>query len=426
MVRFAVPLALVVLAGCGASDNTIDFRIAGRVLSATDGAGIAGAQVACALDGRSTRTDADGAFRLSCGVPDPGDDVPPVTAVRFEMDGFAPMLKSLPAIDGTTYAAVITLARPVEVRQVPIPVTAAPTTEILDNVTFLFLPGSLVDATGTAATGTVEVALAAWDPSQPVRPNDDPPFLDALLPPFPTHFATTGGDTPYLRPIAATHLAAGDLVPDPERGIDMTITSAYADAAFGGVSDGDNRLFRQDPLDGVFVEAHPGRIDQRNQLTGGIDAPGTWLWVKAIQNATCVDVTVHVGDRPYEGAQLRMVDVDVQDKDQTLVYEAIGTPNGHRCLHGPMGRLVRVEAWLAEGDRLESQSVRTTVSAGGACGECPRTVAFVFPCLRHADCAQGASCIDGTCVPETVDAPDAIVPDAVASPDADNDTPTGA
>lgn len=415
MVRFAFPLALIIVAGCGSSDNSIDFRVAGRVLSATDGAGIAGARVTCALEGRSTRTDTDGAFRLACGVPDPGDDVPPITAIRFDGDGFAPMLKSLPAIDGTTYAAVVTLARPARTRHVPIPVTTSPTTEILDNVALLFLPGSLVDATGTAATGTVDVVMAAWDPSQPVRPNDDPPFLDALVPPFPSHFATTEGDMPYIRPIAAAYLDAGDLVPNPERGIDMTITSAYADAAFGGVTTGDNRLFWQDPVDGVFVEAHPGRIDQRNQLTGGIDAPGTWVWVKAVQNATCVDVTVHVGDRPYEGAQLRMVDVDVQDKDQTLVDEAIGTLGGRRCLHGPMGRLVRVEAWLAEGDRLESQSIRTTVSAGGTCGECPRTVAFVFPCLRRADCAQGASCIDGECVP-----------DAAVSPDVDDDTPTGA
>lgn len=419
MRRFAIALALAALAGCGASDDTIGFRVAGRVLDTPGGDGLAGAAVTCAATGRATRTGPDGAFSLRCAVPDPGDDAPPIAGIRFEAAGFAPVLHALPAIDGATYAAVVPMVRPADTRTVAIPTADAPATEVVDNATFGFLPTSLVDATGSPAAGTATVTLAAWDPSQPARPDDDPPFLDALLPPFPSHFTTTGGDVPYLRPIAAAYLDAGELVPNPDRGVDLTITSLYADAAFGGVTTTDNRLFRQDPATGVFVESVPGRIDQRNQLTGGIDAPGTWIWAKAIPSPTCVDVIVRIGDRPCDGAHARLFDVDVQGKDQTLLYEAIGSPGGAACLAGPAGRLARLEVWMADDDRLESRSFQTMTSAGGTCGTCPRTVEIVFDCARDADCAPDSSCVEGLCVPDQPAAPDAAEPpDAHDAPDA--------
>lgn len=404
---FAVALALGMLASCGGAEDAIRFRVVGRVLDAPGGNGVEGARVTCAESGRTTRTKADGRFSLSCAVVDPGEETPPVAAVRFERAGHAPVLRSLPAIEGASFAAVVALARPTVTRRIAIPTTAAPASEIIDNVVFSFLDVSLVDGAGNTAEGSADVTLAAWDPSVPARPDDTPPFLDALLPPFPTHFQTTGQDAPYLRPIAGAYLDTNPLSPNPGRGIDVTITSLYADVAFGGVAAADNRLFHQDATSGVFVESQPGRIDQRNQLTGGVNAPGTWIWAKAIPNPTCIDVHVRIGDRPYTGAQLALYDIDVQGKDQTLLDEALGTPGGTRCLRGPAGRMARLQAWMAEGDRVESLSLQTMTSAGGACGTCPRVLDVVFPCTRNSDCDPGSSCLDGACVAAEPEVPDA-------------------
>lgn len=404
---FAIALALGMLAGCGGSDDALRFRIVGRVLDAPGGNGVAGARVTCAESGRHTLTKTDGRFSISCAVDDPGDGTTPVAAVRFERAAHAPVLRSLPAIEGATFAAVVAPTRPVVSRRVSIPTTAAPASEIIDNIVFSFLDVSLVDTAGATASGSADVRLAAWDPSVPARPDDTPPFLDALLPPFPVHFATTGGDAPYLRPIAGAFLDAAPLSPNPDRGIDVTFTSLYADVVFGGVAEADNRLFHQDPTTGIFVESQPGRIDQRNQLTGGIDAPGTWIWAKAISDPTCIDVNVRIGDRPYPGGQLSLYDIDVQGKDQTLLDETLGTPGGTRCLRAPAGRMARLQAWMAEGDRIESLSLQTMTSAGGSCGACPRVLDVVFPCTRDGDCNPDAFCEEGACVAAAPDVPDA-------------------
>ena len=150
--------------------------------------------------------------------------------------------------------------------------------------------------------------MASWDPSLPSNFEETPPFVDALYPPFPAEIQTNDDASPYLRTLAAIYLYDHKFQINPERGVDFEMISLYAAVAFGEeLKSNDNRVFRQDPYTGVFVEQKEGIKVQSNQLKGGISEYGVWIWAKEVKSKGCVDVTVKIGDRLYDWSPVRHV-----------------------------------------------------------------------------------------------------------------------
>ncbi|HHW95923.1 MAG: hypothetical protein ACOX51_03140 [Myxococcota bacterium] len=389
-------LALISLAGCG-DDNTISFKVIGKVLQAPDGTAASDATVICAESAKFAKVKPDGTFELSCEVQQLDPEVAPMVGVRFERTGFVPVTKSFQPVDKASYAAVVVVSKELSKRTFTIPELDVPHLEEVDNNELSFHWNSFIAEEGVIATGEAEVSMASWDPSLPSNFEETPPFVDALYPPFPAEIQTNDDASPYLRTLAAIYLYDHKFQINPERGVDFEMISLYAAVAFGEeLKSNDNRVFRQDPYTGVFVEQKEGIKVQSNQLKGGISEYGVWIWAKEVKSKGCVDVTVKIGDRLYDGAQFAMYDTDINNKNKTLLYEAFGSRDGTRRLMGPIGKQVRIQTWIAEGERLESQEVMSITS--GNCTDSPKVVEFVFPCVTKDDCVDDSICEEGVCV----------------------------
>jgi hypothetical protein len=397
---------LLLVPGCESGEGGVPFTVMGRVAASMDAdAGLPGVEINCPVTGRKATTGADGTFAISGSLVEAEDGTIPTVALWFSKEGLADTFRTVRVVEEVRdYAVHVVMSKESSTQNVALPVTSNPARIEVDNASFYFGPGSLVDEAGEPATGNVPVTLAVWDPSVPSEPDASPPRLDSLWPPFSAVSRTLDDTTPYLRPLVALRLDAGTLAPDPVNGVGVELLSTFADAAFGGADSSDNRLFRVDDKTGVLIEGKPGRVDRRNTLAGSVSESGTWLWAKAIRNPSCITVTVRIGDRPFPGAQVRLTDVAVDGTDQTLMDQQVGSRTGEFCLQGSGGRLVRAEAWVGDGNGVRSRSGTTLMSLGGDCATgCPGSIDLVFPCLSNDDCENGALCIDDICqVPEEI------------------------
>lgn len=236
-------LALISLAGCG-DDNTISFKVIGKVLQAPDGTAASDATVICAESGKFAKVKPDGTFELSCEVQQLDPEVAPMVGVRFERTGFVPVTKSFQPVDKASYAAVVVVSKELSKRTFTIPELDVPHLEEVDNNELSFQWNSFIAEEGVIATGEAEVSMAFWDPSLPSNFEETPPFVDALYPPFPTEIQTNDDASPYLRTLAAIYLYDHKFQINPERGVDFEMISLYAAVAFGEeLKSNDNEYF---------------------------------------------------------------------------------------------------------------------------------------------------------------------------------------
>lgn len=402
MNRFAGIVTFVLaaaLAGC-AGESGVRLAVEGIVLASPDDTvGLAGVTVDIPAAGASTLSGPDGRFVLSGTVPEGIDDRLPIAAVRFRKADLADVIHSVTVVPGARTTIVAVMVRPAVTTTIEIPAGGTTALATADNATFRFRTNSLTDRAGTVLAGSVDVTIAGWDASLPPDPDVAPVRWDALYPPVPTTLAAVGTSPPYLRTLAAGAFAAATGSPSAEPGVGVELISRYADLQFDTLSDADDRLFLVNPLTGLFEEQTTGFLDNGNRIQFDIAAPGTWVWAKALDNPTCVQVVVKVGRRPAPGAHVRLEKIDIQDQPETLYDERIGAEGGTFCLRAPAGKQGRLVAFVGGTTRVASLSRAVVTSGGGDClAGCPVSTEILMPCVITSDCADGEACSEGQCI----------------------------
>ena len=385
------------LAGCG-SESGVRLAVVGQVLASPDDtAGLAGVEIDIPLAGASTLSGPDGRFALSGNVPDGIDDQLARAAVRFRKAGFADVIHGVTVVPGAQTTIVAVMARPAVTKALTIPAGGTPAIATADNATFTLRTDSLQDRAGGLLTGDVDVTIAGWDASLPPDPTVTPARWDALYPPTAA-MAEVGGTSPYLRILAAGSFATSTGSPSAEPGVGVELISRYADIQFGTLSDTDDRIFLVNPQSGFLEEQAKGTLDNGNRIVFGISAPGTWVWAKALDNPTCIQIAVKVGRHPAPGAHVRLESIDIHDSPEALWDEHIGADGGTFCLRAPTGKSGRVQAFVNAAAAVASGSQAVLTTGGGDClTGCPVSTEILLPCGTVADCDAGEACTEGQC-----------------------------